>query len=64
MIDTGLNLAESNKIIPAFSHRNLLFFVAGNLMTQYALSCNSKILNKGVHKFYTHWAMMYPNDKI
>ena len=64
MIDTGLSLAEEKKVIPALKHRDLYLWLFTNLCTQYALSCNKDILNKGVAKFYTHWAQMYPNDKI
>lgn len=56
MIETSIKLGQSGGYICESPYTILVLWLFSNLATQYALSCNKSILNKGVAKFYTHWA--------
>lgn len=62
-LESSIKIAETQGIVPAFKHRDLVLWLVSNVFLQSAMGFRQSILNKGLTKFFATWSQMKHNDK-
>ena len=64
VFDILLKAGETDGVIPTFSGRNLLIWLAANLWCQTAMAYHQSVLGPALTKFYRIWSQQKTNDQI
>ena len=55
-LESSIKIAETQGIVPAFKHRDLVLWLVSNVFLQSAMGFRQSILNKGLTKFFATWS--------